>query len=116
MKIILLIKVENLLNFTARGLTALALSGTGGSLSPACDADTTYYTFDGVTADVVKITATGVGQTIKLFVDNAYIGNLTSGSAYDLSMDEAGSKKAVIMANETNKAPKIYEIVIVKTA
>lgn len=105
------------LNFSAStGLTALALSGTGGTLSPAYAAGTTYYTFDGVTATVVKITATGVGQTIKLFVDNTYVGNLTSGTAYDLSMSAIGSKKAVVMANETGKAPKIYEIVIVKVS
>ena len=103
------------LNFAAsEGLTNLVLSGTGGTLSPAFDADTRYYTFAGVTADAVEIVATGAGQTIKMFIDGAYVQNLISGAAAELPITAEGSKKITIMANEAGKAPKIYEIVIVK--
>ena len=102
------------LNFAAsEGLTDLALSGTGGTLSPAFDADTRYYTFAGVTADAVEIEATGAGQTIKMFVNGAYVKDLVSGSDAEVDV-EIGSTKITIMANETGKAPKIYEIIVVR--
>lgn len=98
------------------GLSNLALTGAGGSLSPAFDAGTRYYTFDGVTAGSVAVTATGAGQKIKLFVDGAYVQDLASSSASSPIAMELGSKKLTIMANETNKAPKIYDIVVVKVS
>lgn len=98
------------------GLSNLALTGTSGTLSPEFDADTRYYSFDGVTADSVTVTATGAGQKIKLFVDGAYLQDLASGSASsDITM-EIGSKKLTILANETSKAPKIYDVVVVKVS
>lgn len=102
------------LNVTASsGLTNLVLSGTGGTLSPAFDADTRYYTFEGVTANKVTVTATGTGQTIKMFVNGAYVKDLVSGSGAEVDV-EIGSTKITIMANETGKAPKIYEIIVVR--
>jgi predicted secreted protein len=98
------------------GLSNLALTGAAGSLSPDFDADIRYYTFDGVTADSVTVTATGSGQKIKLFVDGAYVQDLASSSASSPIAMELGSKKLTIMANETNKAPKIYDIVVVKVS
>lgn len=104
------------LNFAAsEGLTNLVLSGTGGTLSPAFDADTRYYTFAGVTADAVEIVATGAGQTIKMFIDGAYVKDLVSGSDAEVDV-EIGSTKITIMANETGKSPKIYEVVVVKVS
>lgn len=105
------------LNFSASaGLTTLALSGTGGTLSPAYATGTRYYTFNGVTATKVSVTATGVGQTIKMFVDGAYVQDLASGAATDVAIAAVGSKKITIMANESGKAPKIYEVVVVKAS
>lgn len=105
------------LNFSAStGLTNLALSGTGGTLSPAYAAGTRYYTFNGVTATKVSVTATGAGQTIKMFVDGAYVQDLASGAATDVAIAAVGSKKITIIANESDKAPKIYEIVVVKVS
>lgn len=104
------------LNFAAsEGLTNLVLSGAGGTLSPAFDADTRYYTFAGVTADAVEIVATGTGQTIKMFIDGAYVKDLVSGSDAEVDV-EIGSTKITIMANETGKSPKIYEVVVVKVS
>lgn len=102
------------LNFVASaGLTNLALSGTGGILSPEFDTGTRYYTFADVTADSVTVTATGAGQTIKMFVDGIYVQNLVSGAGAEVSLG-TDSNKITIMANETSKAPKIYEIIVTK--
>lgn len=95
------------------GLTDLVLSGTGGTLAPAFSAGTRYYTFEGVTANKVTVTVTGAGQTIKMFVNGAYVKDLVSGSAAEVDV-KIGSTKITIMANETGKAPKIYEIIVVR--
>lgn len=98
------------------GLSNLALNGAGGSLSPAFDAGIRYYTFDDVTADSVTVTATGAGQKIKLFVDGVYVQDLASGSASVAIPLTVGSKKITIMANEAGKAPKIYDVIVIKTS
>jgi TP901-1 family phage major tail protein len=107
------------LGFTASaGLTGLTLTGAGGSLTPTFATGTRLYTFSGVSATSVTITATGAGQTIKLFVDGAYVQELASGAASNaISLSSIGtSKKLTILANETGTAPKIYEIIVVKTS
>lgn len=99
------------------GLTALSLSGTGGTLSPTFAADTYSYTFDGVSAASVTITATGAGQTIKLYIDGRYSQDLTSGAASNaipLTLDKG--KKLSIVAQESGKASVVYEVIVVKTA
>ncbi|MED4206594.1 phage tail tube protein [Neobacillus mesonae] len=98
------------------GLTALSLSGTGGSLAPTYDKNNPLYTFVGVTATSVTVTATGAGQTIALYVDGVFSQNLTSGTASGGIALAIGSKKLTIVANENGKAPKVYEITVVKTA
>ena len=99
------------------GLTAMSLSGTGGTLSPAFASDSYLYSFSGVTAASVTVTATGSGQTILLYVDGVYQQNLTSGAASGaISFSGVGAKKVTIVANQANKAPKVYEITVVKTA
>lgn len=97
-------------------LTALAVTGVGGTLSPAFAAGVYYYSYSGVTAAAVKVTATLTGATIKLYVDGAFVENLTSGTASaDISM-AIGSKKLTIIENEASKTAKIYEIVVVKVS
>ncbi|SDM17396.1 phage tail tube protein [Bacillus sp. OK048] len=99
------------------GLSALTLTGTGGALTPAFNKDMPLYAFSGVTATSVTLTATGAGQTIALFVDGVFQQILTSGAASGaISIPAVGSKKLTIIANESSKAPKIYEITLVKTA
>lgn len=98
-------------------LTDLSLDGTGGTLSPTFDGDTYYYTFDGVTASSVTVTATAASHTIKMYVDGVYVEDLDSGvasSAIDLAVGE--SKKVTIIAYEDGKAPVTYEVIVVKTA
>ena len=48
-----------------------------------------------------------------MFVNGAYVKDLVSGSGAEVDV-EIGSTKITIMANETGKAPKIYEIIVVR--
>lgn len=99
------------------GLSALALTGAGGALSPAFANGTYYYTFDGVTATSVTVTATAASHTLDLYVDGVFTQTLTSGSASSaIAMAEVGSKKLTILARENGKTTKTYEIIVVKTA
>jgi predicted secreted protein len=99
------------------GLTGLALTGTGGALSPAFNNGINLYAFSGVTAASVTLTATAANHTLTLFVDGVLSQTLTSGSASAaIPITAVGSKKLVIVAQEPNKAPKLYEVTLVKTA
>lgn len=98
------------------GLTALALTGTGGTLSPAFSASNPSYSFGGVTATSATVTATGAGQTIRLYIDGVYSQDLVSGSpsaAIPLTLNIG--KKLTILANQEGKAPKVYEVIVIKT-
>lgn len=96
------------------GLSNLAMSGTGGTLTPAFDNGVYYYAYTGVTATSVTVTATTAGaQTIKLYVDGAYLEALTSASASSAIAIAAGkTKKLTIVANEAAKTAKTYEIIV----
>lgn len=99
------------------GLSAIALTGTGGALTPAFNAGNNLYAFSGVTATSVTVTATAASHTITLFVDGVLTQTLASGQASAaIPMTAVGSKKLTILAAEANKAPKLYEITLVKTA
>lgn len=99
------------------GLTALSLAGTGGALTPTFANDKYYYSFSGVTATSVTVTATAASHTLALYIDGVFSQWLTSGSASSaIAMAAVGSKKLTIVAYEAAKTQKIYEIVVVKTA
>ncbi|MCM3763445.1 phage tail tube protein [Neobacillus niacini] len=99
------------------GLTALSLTGTGGALTPAFNVNNNLYAFSGVTATSVTLTATAANHTINLFVDGVLTQTLASGQASaPIPITAVGSKKLTIMAQEPNKAPKLYEIALIKTA
>lgn len=99
------------------GLTALALTGTGGALTPAFNNGTYYYAFSGVTATSVTVTATAASHNLALYIDGVFSQNLVSGSASAaIAMAAVGSKKLTILAAEAGKTQKLYEIVIVKTS
>lgn len=99
------------------GLSALSLVGTAGALTPTFANDKYYYSFSGVTATSVTVTATAASHTLALYVDGAFTQWLTSGSASSaIAMAAVGSKKLTIVAYEAAKTQKIYEIVVVKTA
>ncbi len=99
------------------GLTALALTGTGGALSPAFGAAVRYYTFSGLTAASFTVTATAAAHTIQLYVDDVLTQTLTSGVASPgIAMAAVGSKKLRIVAYEAGKSSQTTEIIVVKTA
>lgn len=107
----------NLGTTASGGLTALALTGTGGTISPVF-ANTTYsYAYNGVTGASVTVTATAAAHTLRLYVDGTYLEDLTTAvasSAIALTLNVG--KKLTILAFEAGKTTKIYEIVAIKTA
>ena len=98
------------------GLSALSMTGTGGTLSPAFGAAVRYYTFGGVTGASVTVTATAANHTIKLYVDGGYSQDLASGAASAAIAMAIGTKKLTIVAQEAGKQSQTTEIVVVKTA
>jgi hypothetical protein len=99
------------------GLSALALTGAGGALTPAFANGIFSYAFSGVTATSVTVTATAANHTLQLFIDGVFSQVLTSGSASAaIAMAAIGSKMLTILANENGKTQKIYEVVVAKTA
>lgn len=99
------------------GLTALAMTGTGGTLSPTFGANTRYYTFGGLTGTSLTLTATAAGHVIKLYVDNVLLQTLTSGvSSSVIPFPSIGTKKIKVVAQEPGKTSQTTEIIVVKTA
>lgn len=106
-----------LVTSASAGLSGLSLTGTGGTLSPSFSSSAFSYVFDGVSASSVTVTATGAGQTIKLYADGVFLQTLSSGSASNaIPLTLNVGKKLTIVANEEGKAPVTYEIIVVKTA
>ncbi|WP_224722967.1 phage tail tube protein [Paenibacillus vietnamensis] len=98
------------------GLTALSLTATGGTLSPAFSGTNYSYSFGGVSAATATITATAASHTLKLYVDGVYTQDLTSGSASAaITLTLNKGRKLTIIAYETGKAAKVYEVVVIKT-
>lgn len=99
------------------GLSALSLTGTGGSLSPAFAETTRNYTFGGVSATSVTVTATAASHTIQLYVDGVFVSNLASGSASAaIPLTINVGKKITLIYFEEGKAQKTTEIIVVKTS
>jgi predicted secreted protein len=99
------------------GLSALVVTGTGGSLSPSFSNGVYYYTFDGVTATSITVTATAANHHLSLYVDGAKHEELESGVASSaITLTKDVGKKLTILAREAGKATVMYEIVAVKTA
>lgn len=106
----------SLVTTPSAGLSALVLTGAGGSLSPAFANDKSLYTYGGVSATSVTVTATAASHTLTLFVDGVYNYTLTTAVASGaIPLTLSVAKKLTIVAQETGKAPKYYEIVVIKT-
>lgn len=109
--------VPSLLVTPSAAITTLAMTGTGGTLSPASSGTVYSYTFNGVTVASVTITITAAAQTIKLYLDGVYSQDLISGSpssAIPLTINVG--KKLTIVANEAGKTQNVYDVIAVKTA
>jgi predicted secreted protein len=99
------------------GLTALSLTGTGGTLSPTFNSGVYSYSFGGVSATSVTVTATAASHTLLLYVDGVYTQALTTAQASSaIAMAAVGSKKLTILCYEAGKTTKTYEIVVIKTS
>lgn len=98
------------------GLSALSMSGTGGTLAPSFGAAVRYYAFTGVTAASVTVTATAASHTIELFVDGVWTQTLTSGSASSAITMSIGTKMLTIVAYEAGKAQQVTQIVAQKAS
>lgn len=98
------------------GLSALSMTGAGGTLSPAFGAAVRYYTFGGVTAASVQVTATAASHSISLYADGVFVQTLVSGSASGAIAMSIGTKKLTIIAQEAGKQSQTTEIIVVKTA
>lgn len=99
------------------GLSNLALTGAGGTLSPSFGAAVRYYTYGGVSASSVTVTPTAASHTIKVYVDNAYVETVSSGSASSaISLTINVGKLVTLVVNEAGKTPITYHIVVVKTS
>ena len=99
------------------GLSALSLTGTGGTLSPAFAVGKYSFAFSGVTAASVTLTATAANHSLKLYIDGAYSQELVSGAASNaIPLTVAVGKKLTIIAQETGKASVAYDVVVVKVS
>jgi predicted secreted protein len=98
------------------GITALALSG-GGTLTPTVAAGVLSYAYVFTTATSITVTATAANHTLKLYVDDVYVQDLTSGSASGsiAGFTAQSSKKITILAFEAGKSPKVYNISATRT-
>lgn len=103
---------------TSGGLTALALTGAGGVISPAFNNGNYFYAFSGVTATSITVTATAANHNLALYVNGAFVQNLTSGTASNsIPLASIGTTAdIIIVAYENGKTQKIYEVIAVKTA
>lgn len=99
------------------GLSNLALSGTGGTLAPTFDNGKYVYTYSGVSASSVTVTATAANHSLKLYIDGVYSQDLTSGAASSsIPVTLNVAKKLTIIAQESGKTPLVYEVIVLKTS
>jgi predicted secreted protein len=99
------------------GLTALSLTGTGGTLSPTFSTSNRVYSFSGVTASSVTVTATAASHTIQLYVDGSFVQTLTSAVASNaISLSTGIGREINIVAFEVNKTQILYSVGVIKTA
>lgn len=99
------------------GLSALSLTGTGGTLTPSFANNRYFYTFSGVSATSVTVTATAASHTLQLFVDNVFSQALTTAVASNaIALTLNVGRSLVIVAQEAGKTSITYEIIAVKTS
>jgi phi13 family phage major tail protein len=99
------------------GLTALSLTGTGGTLAPSFLAGKLVYSFGGVSASSVTVTPTAANHTIKLYVDGVYSQDIVSGAASaSISVTINVMKVLTLVAQEVGKASQTTTINVLKTS
>lgn len=108
--------IAGITNTASGGLTALALTGTGGTISPAFGTSVRYYTFGGVTGASFTVTPTAASHTIEMYVDGVFLQNVTSGAASGAVSMSIGTKKVTLIAYESGKSSQTTEIIVVKVS
>ena len=98
------------------GLSALSVTGTGGTLSPAFGAAVRYYTFGGMTGASFTVTPTAASHTIEMYVNGVFLQNVTSGAASGAVAMSIGTKKVTLVAYESGKSSQTTEIIVVKVS
>jgi predicted secreted protein len=100
---------------TSAGLSGLSLSG--GTLTPTFS-NSKYAYYVSVAGSSTTVTATGASHTLNLYVDGTFVQSLTSGSASSsVALAAVNDSKVVqIVAYESGKTQKIYEVVIVRAS
>lgn len=99
------------------GLTALSLTGSIPTFSPAFANGIYSYSHTFATSTSITVTATAASHTLKLYIDGVFIENLVSGSASSAIAFAAGQSKLIeIVAYESGKTPKTYTVVAVRTS
>lgn len=96
------------------GLTALAFTG-GGTLSPAFASGVSYYAYTGAITSPITVTATAANHTLKLYVDDAFVQDLTSGTPSS-AITVSSSRQVTILAQEAGKAIRYYDVTVAKTS
>ncbi len=96
------------------GLSALSMTGTGGTLTPSFGAAVRYYAFYGVTGTTVTVTPTAANHTIKLYIDGVYSQDIVSGAASASISISTGTKKLTLVCYEAGKSSQTTEIVVQK--
>jgi hypothetical protein len=97
------------------GISALTVTGTGGTLSPTFNKDVFSYTYNGVTATSVTFLPTAANHDIKYYIDGVLSKTSTSGTAEPFSMT-IGTKVFKIEVQEPSKSPKTYTITVTKVS
>lgn len=99
------------------GLTNLAVTGTGGTLSPAFGAAVRYYTFGGMTGTSFTVTPTAASHTIEMYVNDVFVQNVTSGQASgSVAISSVGTKLVKLVAYESGKSSQTTYIVVEKAS
>lgn len=91
------------------GSTAL----TAAAMTPTFAIGTFIYGFTFTTQTSFKPKITAASHTIKCYVDDVYVEDLTSGSAGTaISIGAAATKKVTIVVYESGKTPKTYQFMV----
>lgn len=99
------------------GWSAFDLTGaTALSVTPAISASQEYYTATFTTATSVQPKVTASSHTIRLFIDDEYVEDLTSGSDGSAIAFTAGqTKKLTFIVYEDAKQPYVYQVMVTRT-
>lgn len=90
---------------------------TAFAITPAVAASSTKYSATFTTDSNVYPKVTAASHTIRLFVDNEYVEDLTSGSIGSAIAFTAGqTKKLTFICFEDAKQPYVYEVMVTRTS